>query len=141
MGIGSIPTALLGGNHPHFGAQAAVLTVEVALLWCVGLTVLAREWRAQRHTDATVADPVFVRVYPAVYLGVMAVLWMSALSAFIDASDGVTMDGTLVGNGLYTSACFIASGLALVGAVSLTLRRQPPVVPVLDLGAVQGSRP
>ena len=56
----------------------------------------------------------FARIYPPVYLAVMAVLWVGALPAFLDAKDGVTSDGTPIGSGLYTIACF-------VGAIAIVL--------------------
>ncbi len=67
----------------------------------------------------------FARVYPAVYLAVMAVLWLAALPDFLDATDGVTSDGTPVGSGLYTIACFLAATTVL--AVLHTGRRRVAV--------------
>ncbi len=62
----------------------------------------------------------FARIYPAAYLLVMAVLWLTALPQFLDATSGVTSDGTPIGSGLYTIACFI--GATAVLAVLFTSR-------------------
>ncbi len=67
----------------------------------------------------------FARVYPAAYLAGMTVLWASALPAFLDAKDGFTDDGTPVGSGLYTIACFV--GAVAVLAVLYTGRRRVAV--------------
>ena len=67
----------------------------------------------------------FARAYPAIYLAAMAMLWVAALPAFLDAEDGLTSDGTPVGSGLYTLACFV--GAAAVLAVLHTSRRRVAV--------------
>ena len=68
----------------------------------------------------------FARIYPAAYLAVMAVLWVGALPAFLDAKNGVTSDGTPIGSGLYTIACFVGAGAVL--AVLHTGRRRADVM-------------
>ena len=55
----------------------------------------------------------------------MAVLWVGALPAFLDADDGFTSGGTPVGSGLYTIACFV--GAVAVLAVLHTGRRRAAV--------------
>jgi hypothetical protein len=55
----------------------------------------------------------------------MAVLWAGALPAFLDAKDGFTSDGTPVGSGLYTVACFV--GAVVVLAALHTGRRRAAV--------------
>ena len=70
----------------------------------------------------------FTRIYPLVYLGTMAVLWIVALPAFLDAKDGITDDGTPIGSGWYTLACF-AGAIAVLGVLH-TARRRAPVTPV-----------
>ena len=67
----------------------------------------------------------FARIYPAAYLAVMAVLWVTALPDFLDATDGVTPDGTPLGSGLSTIACFV--GALGVLAVLFTSRRRTSV--------------
>ena len=57
----------------------------------------------ERHTNR------FVQVYSLVYLGVMALLWATALPDFFGAVDGVTENGDPVGNLWYTIACFVVA--------------------------------
>jgi hypothetical protein len=53
----------------------------------------------------------------------MAVIWLSALPAYLAARDGVTSDGTPIGSGPYALACFVAAGLLLA---ALYRRRGAP---------------
>jgi hypothetical protein len=102
MAIAGIPSNLVTGD-----ARAWVLGVELALLWLAGVWIVYR--RARDEPPST-----FARIYPAVYLGAMAVCWLGALPAYLAATDGVTSDGTPIGSGLYALACFAgAAGLLI----------------------------
>jgi len=104
MGIAGIPAGLFGGDHPNLHAQAWIIGVELGLVWLAGAWVLITTFR-RRDTEAMTP---FAALYPAAYFAVLAVLWLTALPAFADASHGITSHGTPVGNGLYTLACFLA---------------------------------
>ncbi|HEX6352792.1 hypothetical protein [Actinophytocola sp.] len=114
MAIAGIPSSFFKGNPT---AQAWVLGVELGLLWVAGLWILL-----SRATDREPLSA-FVRFYPAVYLGGMAVIWLSALPAYLAADDGVTSDGTPIGSGPYALACFVGAGLSLA---ALYRRRTAP---------------
>jgi hypothetical protein len=105
MAVFGIPSSLLRGDIP---AQGWVLGVELALVWLAGGCIVAT-------TPRSAAEPVsaFARFYPAVYLGMMAVFWLSALPAYLAADHGVTSDGTPIGSGPYALACFLGAGLVL----------------------------
>jgi hypothetical protein len=118
MALFGIPSGVFSG---HVEAQAWVLGIELALVWIAGLWLLADVVR-RRTTDRPEPMTPFARVYPAAYLLAMAGLWLAALPAFLDADDGLTSDGTPVGSGWYTLACF--AGAAAVLAV-LHSRQQP----------------
>jgi hypothetical protein len=106
MALAGIPSRLAGGNVT---AQAWVLGVELGLVWLAGAWVVV--------TTREVPEPsAFTRYYPAVYLGVLAVFWISALPAYFGAVGGVTADGTPTGSGLYALACFCAAGATLYRA-------------------------
>ena len=124
MAIASVPGAIFGGHTPNITAQAIVLTIEITGLWAVGGTFLVQQWLQRRK--ATDPQPVnaFVRIYPAVYLIVLAVLWASALPDFVGAHDGMTRDQTPIGNAPYTLLCFVAS-VACIAAVLVPVRRGP----------------
>ncbi|GAB3158251.1 hypothetical protein GCM10027258_69150 [Amycolatopsis stemonae] len=114
MVVAGLPASLFQGNTT---AQAWILGAELALVWLAGGWVVATG-RAATGEPASA----FVRVYPALYLGVLAVIWASALPAYFAADHGITRDGTPVGSGLYALACFAAAGLVLAA-----LRRRAPV--------------
>ncbi|MGW4527128.1 hypothetical protein [Amycolatopsis sp. NPDC004378] len=114
MVVAGLPASLFQGNTT---AQAWILGAELALVWLAGGWVVATG-RAATGEPASA----FVRVYPALYLGVLAVIWVSALPAYFAADHGITRDGTPVGSGPYALACFAAAGLVLAA-----LRRRAPV--------------
>ena len=125
MAVAGIPAGFFGGETPNLTAQAWVLGIELGLLWLAGAWVLITHLR-RRDSDEVEPMTPFARIYPAAYLAVMAVLWVGALPAFLDATDGVTSDGTPIGSGLYTIACF--AGAAAILAVLHTGRRRANVL-------------
>jgi hypothetical protein len=72
---------------------------------------------------------VFIRFFGPLYLGVLAVLWISALPAYFRAVDGMTSDGTPIGTLWYAAGCFVFAALAVAAAWPLqasdaTLQKQ-----------------
>ncbi|MGW4209211.1 hypothetical protein ACWEIJ_14580 [Lentzea sp. NPDC004789] len=106
MAVAGIPSSLARGDVT---AQAWVLGVELALVWLAGAWVIATTREAPEPS-------VFARYYPAVYLIVLAVFWLSALPSYFGAVNGVTAAGTPIGSGLYALACFCAAGATLYRA-------------------------
>jgi hypothetical protein len=116
MAIAGIPSSFFKGNST---AQAWVLGVELALLWLAGTWIIVSRLRTADREPLSA----FARFYPALYLGGMAVIWLSALPAHLAAEDGITSDGTPIGSGLYALACFAGAGLLLA---ALHRRRSAP---------------
>lgn len=110
MAIAGTPSSFFSGNTT---AQAWVLGVELALVWLAGGWIVLSQLRTPGPGEPLSA---FVRIYPAVYLGGMAVFWISALP------DGPTITGAL-----YALACFIGAGL-LLAALRRVHRRAPATV-------------
>ncbi len=127
MALFGIPSGIFGGETPNITAQAWVLGIELGLVWAAGIWILVSHLRRR---DAEEPEPMtpFARIYPAVYLATMALLWISALPGFIDADNGITGDGAPIGNGWYTLACF-AGAIGVLGVLH-TARRRIPVAPV-----------
>ncbi|RDH74795.1 hypothetical protein DVS77_29425 [Mycolicibacterium moriokaense] len=117
IAILSIPSSVFGGENPNTTAQAVVFSVELAIVAIIAIPILVRQWRARDIEPST-----FVRVFGPVYLTVLSVLWASALPDYFGAVDGVTRDGTPIGNLPYAATCFVVAGLC-VGAV-VTARRE-----------------
>ena len=113
MGLAGIPSGFFGGDTPNVTAQAWVLGIELGLIWLAGAWVLVSHLRRRGSEEIEPMTP-FARFYPVAYLTVLFGLWLSALPAFLDAENGFTSDGTPVGSGLYTIACFLAADAVLV---------------------------
>lgn len=102
-----------------------VVWAFLGALWLVGLGLLVEgTLRTWRGAPTPVRSPAFVRVYPAVYLGVHVAFWLTALPAFLSATDGVTADGAPVGNGWYALACVAVSAWFVVAALRATRTRR-----------------
>ncbi len=129
MALFGVPSAvlggILGGDDPDATAQAWVLGIELGLVWLAGLWILVGMVRRRGTEDAEPMTP-FARIYPAVYLAAMAALWLVALPDFVDAEGGVTSDGTPIGSGWYTLACF-AGAVGVLAALRAV--RRAPVTP------------
>ena len=116
MLIAGAPAGAFQG-HGHLGVQRTIIAVELALVWGIGLFLVADAWRAPRSTQSVPAT-LFARTYPPIYLVVLAVLWLTALPAYFAATHGVTKAGTPIGSLWYSVLC---AGAATV--VILTARR------------------
>ncbi|MEW2354639.1 hypothetical protein [Spirillospora sp. NPDC029432] len=126
MIIVSAPSGAFRGED-QLGVQRAILSVELAAVWLVGLYLLADAWRARRAGAAEpMASPLFARVYPAVYLGVHAVLWLVALPAYLSATGGVTEQGTPVGSLWYVVLCAAAATALIAAATRASAARAAP---------------
>ncbi|MGZ4532379.1 MAG: hypothetical protein ACXVXP_08510 [Mycobacteriaceae bacterium] len=106
MGVFGIPSGLFGGETPNITAQAWVLGIELGLVWLAGAWILVTH--IQRRHEYQPITP-FARIYPVVYLAGMTVAWIGALPAFLDAKNGITSDGTPIGSGWYTLACYLGA--------------------------------
>lgn len=131
MGVFGIPSGLFGGDTPNVTAQAWVLGIELGLVWLAGAWILITHVR-RRHEYALEPITPFARFYPLVYLAAMTIAWIGALPAFLDAENGFTSDGTPIGSGWYTLACY--AGAIAVLAVLHTGRRTAPVAETVEVG-------
>ncbi|MFF1711955.1 hypothetical protein [Streptomyces sp. NPDC058268] len=128
MAIAGVPSNLFRGGD-QLGIQQAILTTELALVWMVGLSLLADAWRAPRTGQPPVTSPQFARIYPVLYLGVHIALWLIALPAYFAAADGITEQGTPIGSLWYTVLCTIAAAglIAAVLRATTSRRTEEPV--------------
>jgi formate hydrogenlyase subunit 3/multisubunit Na+/H+ antiporter MnhD subunit len=92
------------------------------------------QWLHNRR-DGIVANPpnAFVCTFGPIHLTVLAVLWASELPEYFGATDGITADGTPLGNLVYATACFVVAAAAVFSVA--TSDRTPhvgqphPIVP------------
>lgn len=133
MVVGNVPAAVFGGETPDVTAQTIVITIELIALWTAGIVLLVAQWRANRRgsaADSATADSAFLRIFPAAFLVVHAVLWASALPGLRAAVDGYTAERTPVGNMPYVLACFAAATVSLAAALwTATGRHRGPDEP------------
>ncbi|WP_109510390.1 hypothetical protein [Nocardioides speluncae] len=126
MAIAGIPSSLFGGDDPNTSAQAWILGVELAVVWLAGAFIVVREYRANHEPLEPLAS--FSRYYPALYLGGMALFWITALPAYLGAHGGLTSDGTPTGSGPYALACFAGAVLLLTAMYRTHSRAQSPAL-------------
>jgi hypothetical protein len=121
VSILSIPSSLFGGRDPNTTAQAIIFSIELGLVAVIAGPVLVRQWSVRRRGEAEGTTPnEFVRVFGPIYLGVLAVLWVSALPEYFAAVNGVTADGTPVGNLVYAAVSIVVAALAVLSVAGAT---------------------
>ena len=123
VAILSITSSLFGGAEPNVAAQAIVFCLELIVVGVIAVPVLIQQWSRRRRWPLAIATPPneFVRVFGPVYLGILAVLWGSAIPEYFGASDSITTDGTPIGNLAYATTCVVVAAVA-VYSVSTTAR-------------------
>jgi hypothetical protein len=104
IAILSIPTSLFGGAHPHTGVQAAIFSIELAVIATVAAPILVRQWRR-----GPLSPNAFVAFFGTTYLVVLAALWLTA-------------HGTPRVGAAYAAVCFVLAALG-VYATSISPRR------------------
>ena len=114
LSILSIPSSLFGGADPNTTAQAIVFAIELVIVAAIAVPVLIQQWsRLRRSGPEPAPRNAFVRTFGPLYLGVLAVSWVTALPAYFGAAQGSTADGTPVGNVGYAAACFVVAAAAV----------------------------
>ena len=125
----SLPSSLFGGEHPNTTAQAIVMSIGLVLIPAIALPALAQQWLRGRSNDAATSPSDFVRAFGPIYLTILGILWASALPAYYEATNGVTRDGTPIGNVAYATVCFVVATLA-VFSVSTTHDLESRPIPI-----------
>jgi hypothetical protein len=107
LAVLSVPSSLFNGR---IQTQAVVFAVEIAAFALIAVPVLVR----QRRTQVASPNP-FLSIYGPVYLGVLAILWISA------PPGAVPVEGLL-----YAAVCFALAAVWLVMTrTTLKLTRSP----------------
>ncbi|OMC14285.1 hypothetical protein A5735_11255 [Mycolicibacter heraklionensis] len=123
-GILPLPATLLGAATD--GRLIGIgYAVELLVIVAVAVPVLIIQWRRLRGNPAVAGryDNRLMLRYAAVYLSVMTVLWLTALPAYLGATDGVTANGDPVGSLWYAVLCFVVAYLSVAAAATV-----PPIV-------------
>ncbi|MFD6897545.1 hypothetical protein ACFWB0_23765 [Rhodococcus sp. NPDC060086] len=128
-----MPATVLGMGSTT--VRGIMYALELAVLCVVAVWVLARQWSRLRRgdSDAPAYTNVFVQRFSLVYLGVLAVLWITALPDYFAAVDGVTDNGDPTGSLWYVAACFVVAILSVIATFTIpragaTSETAPPTV-------------
>ena len=134
--IANLPILWAGGDHPDGPLRWGVYIVFLVAFAVVALPVLFRQWRVAAPMP-DIPNP-FVGIFGSVFLVVIGALWLTAMPAYLNASDGVTSDGTPTGNAVYAAVCFLLAA-AMTVSVSIRARmiREPTEV---DEGEIQNKQ-
>ena len=114
--------ATLAGAAFGVTAQGIGYVAELLVVIAVAVPPLFRQWRrrgAGGSVERPYSNPVMIR-YAAVYLAVLAVLWLTALPTYAGAVDGLTAAGDPIGSIWYALGCFAAAGLCTAAAAAVT---------------------
>lgn len=117
--ICGMPVSAFGGDEPNRTAQAVVLWTQLGIVGIVAVIALLEGWRQLRSDGGSPhrSGQIYVLRHGAAFLVVLGVLWMAALPAYFGAHDGMTSDGTPIGNVVFAALCFLGAG----GAVALVM--------------------
>ncbi|MFE7747035.1 hypothetical protein [Nocardia sp. NPDC057455] len=124
--LASLGTAVLPIPATVFGmgsttVRGVLYAAELVVVTIVAVLILTRRWLRLRR-DGTPYTNDFVRIYSVVYLGVMALLWVTALPDFFGAVDGRTSQGDPIGNLWYTLACFVVAIFCVIAVFTVPRR-------------------
>lgn len=114
-----LPATVIGAGSDT--VRGVVYALELAALSVVAVVLLIKQWRWLREPGTAPPDyrNPFVAWFGLVYLTVMALLWLTALPDFLEATGGETANGDPIGNIYYTIACFTIAALALLATVTI----------------------
>ncbi|WP_109530628.1 hypothetical protein [Nocardia aurea] len=118
-GILPIPATVLGAGSDT--VRGFLYVAELVIVSVVAVVALSRRWLALRRGESDIPrySNRFVRIYSMVYLGVMALLWVTALPDYFDAVDGSTANGDPIGNIWYAAACFVIAILCVLATYTV----------------------
>ncbi|MEE2031659.1 hypothetical protein [Rhodococcus chondri] len=114
-----LPATVLGlAGTP---VRGIVYALELVVVSVVAVWALTGQWSRLRREGPGPAPHtnVFVQRFSVIYLGVLAVLWATALPDYFAAEDGVTSNGDPIGNLWYTLACFAVAILCVIATYTV----------------------
>lgn len=114
-----LPATMMGALTDGSTSGGVTYALELIAICAVAVPVLINQWRRLRTTTSSPTEPRYVTsplliAYSTAYLGIMAVLWLSALPDYFGAVNGLTADGDPTGSLWYTLICFTIAGSCIV---------------------------
>ena len=129
-----LPATAAAGISGSTTVGGVVYALELVAITVVAVPAMFAQWR-RRRTETPSAPGGSHRIilgYAVAYLAVMALLWATALPAYLAATGGVTAAGDPVGSLWYTAACFVIAGLS-IAAVATTSSRSSETPPAQEI--------
>ncbi|MDH6244492.1 hypothetical protein [Mycobacterium sp. OTB74] len=130
-----LPATVIGGLTGSSTAGGVAYALELIIIFAVAAPVLFQQWRRLRTTPPSPTEPRYVTAplligYSAAYLAVMAVLWVTALPAYLGAVNGVTAHGDPTGSLWYALVCFVIAGACIAAVRTSAPAKTPAPQPV-----------
>ncbi|PRC43568.1 hypothetical protein C6A85_000000104695, partial [Mycobacterium sp. ITM-2017-0098] len=122
-----LPATAAAGISGSTTVGGVVYALELAAIAVVAVPVLVAQWRRLRSESpaARYESSRVILGYAATYLVVMAVLWATALPAYLGAAGGVTAGGDPIGSLWYAVMCFAVAGLSLTAVLTTSHGAKP----------------
>jgi hypothetical protein len=136
--IANVPILLTGADHPDGPLRWGVYIVFLAAFAVVALPVLLRQGR----TAAPMPDipNQFVRLFGSAFIVVIGALWLAAMPAYLNATDGFTSEGTPTGNAVYVAGCFLlAAAMTMTVSIRARMTSEPAGVAAGDSQHMQSE--
>lgn len=115
-----LPATAAAGISGSTTVGGVVYALELVVVAVVAVPALVSAWRRRESSAAQPGSNRIILGYAAVYLAVMAGLWVAALPAYLGATDGVTAAGDPVGSLWYTVVCFVIAGLSIAAVATVS---------------------
>jgi len=133
--VGGIPGSLASIGRPHPRADEIVLWAELAVFAAAAIVAVTRAVRAGAPRDRERDS--YLSLHAALYLGAFALLWGTALPAYVDARQGITAQGAPIGSLPYAAGC----ALVCAALLYLTFRADQVRDPSSSISTAIWSRP
>jgi hypothetical protein len=126
--LGGLPWRIFNTSNPNQPSQIVAMSLVVAVFIVAGAVLLVAAWNRARGEPVGIDTSTrhYVARHGLIYLATFAVLWATALPAYLDAVHGVTGTGTRTGSLVYASLCFAGA----LGSVLLAITPKPTDGPV-----------
>lgn len=129
-----LPATVAAAVSGSTGVGGVVYIAILVIVTVVAVAVLIAQWRRLRAGAPAGYSSRLMPGYGAVYLAVMALLWITALPAYLGAVDGLTAAGDPIGSLWYALGCFVVATLCV--AAVFTVRTTAPAPTTVGQPAV-----
>jgi hypothetical protein len=132
--LGGLPWRIFNTADPNEPAQIIAMSIVIAAFVIAGMVLLLSSWQRARaeSVDIDAGTRHYVQRHSLVYLVTFAVLWATALPAYVGAARGITSTGTPTGNLLYAALCFAGAVASVLLATTASRAGGPTETAGID---------